>query len=54
MPDDIHAVENKGGPMTRHLHFYGRALETLSERLVFDVATESCKPMVMAAPARRR
>lgn len=54
MPDDIHAVENMGAPMTRHLHFYGRALETLSERLIFDVAAGTCKPMVMAAPARRR
>lgn len=54
MPDDIHAVENMGGPMTRHLHFYGRALETLSERLIFDVTAGTCKPMVMAAPARQR
>lgn len=54
MPDDIHAVENKGGPMSRHLHFYGRALETLSERLIFDEAAGTCKRMVMVAPARRR
>lgn len=53
MPDDIHAVENTGGPPTRHLHFYGRALETLKDRLIFDLAGGTCKPMVMAAPAKR-
>jgi len=53
MPDDIHAVENKDEPMIRHIHFYGRALETLSERLIFDVAGGTCKPMVMDVQTRR-
>lgn len=53
MPEDIHAVANLEAPMTRHIHFYGRALEVLSERLVFDMAAGTCKPMVMEIPSTR-
>lgn len=37
MPDDIHSIANKGSVPTMHLHMYGRSLETLTERIGFDV-----------------
>lgn len=37
--DDIHSIHVVGDRPTRHLHLYGRALETLSERLSFDLET---------------
>jgi predicted metal-dependent enzyme (double-stranded beta helix superfamily) len=53
MPDDIHAVANAEAPVIRHLHFYGRALEVLDRRLVFDLAAGTCKTMVMEIPSTR-
>ena len=53
MPDDIHAVANAEAPVIRHIHFYGRALEVLDQRLVFDLAAGPCKPMVMEIPSTR-
>jgi predicted metal-dependent enzyme (double-stranded beta helix superfamily) len=53
MPDDIHAVTNVEAPVIRHLHFYGRALEVLDRRLVFDLAAGTCKPMVMEIASTR-
>jgi rhodanese-related sulfurtransferase/predicted metal-dependent enzyme (double-stranded beta helix superfamily) len=35
-PTDVHTIELVGGEDGRHLHFYGRALESLDERVVFD------------------
>lgn len=45
MPDDIHNFEVRGDQIIRHLHFYGRPLETLSERLSFDMEAGTCKIM---------
>jgi predicted metal-dependent enzyme (double-stranded beta helix superfamily) len=53
MPDDIHAVANLEAPVIRHIHFYGRALEVLDQRLIFDLAAGTCKPMVMEIPSTR-
>jgi predicted metal-dependent enzyme (double-stranded beta helix superfamily) len=53
MPDDIHAVTNLGATTIRHIHFYGRALEVLDQRLIFDLAAGTCKPMVMEIPSIR-
>ena len=53
MPGDIHAVANVDAPMIRHIHFYGRTLEVLDQRLVFDLAAGTCKPMVMEIPSTR-
>jgi predicted metal-dependent enzyme (double-stranded beta helix superfamily) len=53
MPDDIHAVANADAPVIRHIHFYGRALEVLDRRFVFDLAAGTCKPMVMEIPSTR-
>jgi len=52
LPDDIHAVEIRDDDVIRHLHFYGRPLETLDTRLTFDIATGTCKVMEMAVKTR--
>ena len=53
MAEDIHAVANTSSPMARHLHFYGSALEILNDRVIFDLAAGTCRPMVMEIPSTR-
>jgi predicted metal-dependent enzyme (double-stranded beta helix superfamily) len=53
MPENIHSVTVKGSEPIRHLHLYGRALETMTTRLSYDPATNSCKLMVLGVATRR-
>ncbi len=52
MPDDIHHVEIVGDQAIRHLHLYGRPLESLDERLSFDINAGTCRIMDIGTKTR--
>lgn len=53
MPDDIHSVVIDGDEVIRHLHFYGKPLESLDRRISYDFEAGTCKIMDIGAKTRK-
>lgn len=53
LPNDIHSIAINDGESTRHLHLYGRGLETLEKRLMWSKDLKSCEYFVMDVKTTR-
>lgn len=54
LPHDIHEVRIEDDETIRHLHLYGRSLETLHDRRVYKPASGTSAPMLIQSPTLRR
>ncbi len=52
LADDIHSVVIDGAEVIRHLHFYGQPLESLDQRISYDIEAGTCKVMDIGAKTK--